>query len=445
MTRQADGLCLSSGPFRKLGSAGTSIAGALLILFAISGPGWADTVPSGEAPIDDLLSSNGVASSASTATKQSGESSDTDRQLTWHTVTVDSGDTLSRLLANEGISPATVHQLTQTTEHGGRLATLRPGEVIHLGLDADEALRQLVHEPSASSRLRFERHDEGFSSRETEIPLERRVHHASGTIRHSLMQAGNAAGLGDGTTLDLAHIFAWDIDFALDLRKGDRFHVIYESFYLDGDHVRDGAVLAAKFVNRGDTYRAVRYTDPDGDTDYFTPEGTSVRRAFLRAPVEYTRITSGFGPRRHPELHEIRDHTGVDYAAAPGTPIRATGDGRLVQRGWNGGYGRTVVIQHGERYRTLYAHLSRFRAGVDHGSRVSQGDIIGYVGESGLATGPHVHYEFLIDGIHRDPETVELPSGDPVPHEYRDHFAATASPLMAQLEALERTHAAAEQ
>ena len=374
----------------------------------------------------------------------SGDASGAD-DTAWHEQTVAPGDTLAAIMTREGISRTTVHHLTNSNEHGSRLARLRPGERIRMAIDDEGELAQVIYEPSTTERLTFHRTETGFSARQSEIPLQRHIRQASGSVRSSLMQAGAAAGLSDAITLGIAEIFAWDIDFALDLRRGDRFHVLYEALYRDGEHVADGDILAVRFINRGRTFDALRYRDPDGETAYYAPDGTAIRRAFLRAPVEYTRITSGFGPRRHPELHEMRDHNGVDYAAPPGTPIRATADGRIVQRGWNGGYGRAVVIQHGERYRTLYAHLSRFRDGVGHGARVEQGDIIGYVGESGLATGPHVHYELLIDGVHRDPETVELPSGEPVADEHREHFAATTKPLGAQLETLERASAAVDQ
>lgn len=361
----------------------------------------------------------------------------------WKSLSVESGDSLARLLRGEGISHQTVHELVSTSEHGNQLANLRPGESIRLALNDDGRLAALVHEISPERGIRFERDDDGFASREVERELQRRLEHASGTVKTSLFAAASAAGLSHRTTMEMAAIFGWDIDFALDLRRGDSFRVIHEAFYRDGQHVRDGDIVAAEFINAGRSYRALRYTNPDGETDYFAPDGKSMRRAFLRAPVEYTRITSGFGPRQHPKLHSMRNHNGVDYAAPTGTPIRATGDGRIVAREWRGGYGRTVVLQHGERYRTLYAHLSDFHARRGAGTRVSQGDIIGYVGASGLATGPHVHYELLVDDRHRDPQTVELPSGEPVDDAHRDHFRQQTRPLLAQLDTLRRTDHAA--
>lgn len=368
---------------------------------------------------------------------------DGDDGLDWRALTVSSGDSLARLLTSEGIAHRTIHRIVATSEHGDQLGRIRPGERIHIAVD-DDGLQTLIHEISVERSLRFERNGSGFDSEPVDRALERRVQHASGTIEDSLVAAGRRAGLSQGTTLALADIFAWDIDFALDLRRGDRFHVVYEAYYRDGQHVRDGDVVAAEFVNGGRAYRALRYTSPDGETDYFAPDGTSVRRAFLRAPVDKVRITSGFGPRRHPKLHTMRDHNGVDYGAPTGTPVRATGDGRIVRHGWRGGYGRTVVIQHGERYSTLYAHMARFHPERAVGSRVSQGDVIGYVGQSGLATGPHLHYEFLIDGIHRNPQTVELPSGDPVDDAHRADFEESTRALIAQLDTLQRSYAVAQ-
>lgn len=364
-----------------------------------------------------------------------------DEVAEWQVLSVTPGDSAARLLTRAGISGDTIHQLIYASEHGTQLGRLHPGERLRIHRDPQQGLISLVHEISPERSLRFDRNGSGFDSRMIETALERRTKYVTGSIEYSLMAAGAEAGLSDRITMELASIFAWDIDFALDLRRGDRFIVVYEAFYHQGTHVRDGAVLAAEFVNQGRSHQALRYTDPEGRVDYFAPDGTSTRRAFLRAPVEYTRITSGFGPRRHPRLHKMRNHNGVDYAAPTGTPIRATSDGRIVRRGWQGGYGRTVVIQHADRYSTLYAHLSRFRDGRGVGARVQQGDIIGYVGQSGLATGPHVHYEFLINRVHHDPQTVELPKGEPVAPDLRPHFAAMTTPLVEQLATLEQAYA----
>lgn len=359
--------------------------------------------------------------------------------LAWHEIRVESGDSLAGLLAQNDISASTVHRLVNTSPDGPSLAQIRPGQEIRIGRDADGELEQLVHELEPGRRVEYRATAEGFTSRVVEDPLERRIEHASGRVRGSLVAAGQAAGLRTATTLELAEIFAWDIDFALDLRAGDRFHVVFESWYRNGEHVRNGDIIAAEFINAGQRHRAVRYTDPEGNTDYYAPDGTALRRAFLRTPMEYHRVTSGFGPRKHPTLHKMREHNGVDYGAPVGTPIRSTGAGRIVERRWKGGYGRTVVIRHQQRYTTLYAHMSRFAPHQGVGSRVEQGEVIGYVGSTGRSTGPHLHYEFLVDGVHRNPQTVELPKGEPVAAAYRPHFASNTVPLLAKLETLSKT------
>jgi len=402
-----------------------------------------DQAPGGEtqlvlAPLPDALRINSVDLALPDSEAPADAGADPMAASERHTLTVRPGDTAALMLRRAGVAGTTIQRLIRTSEHGDDLAHLRPGQQLHMLRAADGRLDGLVHQISAERSLRFERDGDAFTSRVIEVEAERRFAHATGVIQTSLFAAGTRAGLDRGIILDLAEIFAWDIDFALDIRRGDRFRVVYETFHHDGKLLRTGDIVAAEFVNQGRRHRALRYTDPTGSTAYYAPDGSSIRRAFLRAPVEYTRITSGFGPRRHPELHRMRNHNGVDYAAPTGTPIRATGDGRITLRGWRGGYGRTVVIQHGERYSTLYAHLAGFRQGRGVGARVEQGDIIGYVGSSGLATGPHIHYEFRIDGRHRNPQTVALPEGEPVDPAHREHFNATALPLVAKLDTLAR-------
>ena len=240
--------------------------------------------------------------------------------------------------------------------------------------------------------------------------------------------------------MELAGIFGWDVDFALDIREGDQFAVLYEQLYLDGERIGTGNILAAEFTNQGKIHRAVRYTDPQGHTDYYAPDGHSMRKTFLRTPVAFSRISSRFNlARKHPILNRIRAHKGVDYAASRGTPITATGNGKIDWLGKKGGYGNTIVIQHGSKYSTLYAHLNSYGRGLKKGSRVRQGQIIGYVGSSGLASGPHLHYEFRVDGVHRNPLTVKLPNAAPLPAKYRDQFKLASSNLLAQLETAKTT------
>ncbi|HEX7045361.1 MAG TPA: peptidoglycan DD-metalloendopeptidase family protein [Burkholderiales bacterium] len=268
--------------------------------------------------------------------------------------------------------------------------------------------------------------------------LEARLVYVSGRVERSLYDAGKQAGLSDPLILALAEIFGWDIDFALDLHPGDTFGVVFEQRYWLGRKIADGPILAAEFLNQGRSHRAIAYRHRDGTLAYYTPAGRSVKRAFLRSPVKFSRVSSSFSESRyHPILKLPRAHTGVDYAAPPGTPVRATGDGRIAWLGDNESYGKTVVIDHGGTFSTLYAHLSRFRSGLKAGRRVQQGDIIGYVGSTGLATAPHLHYEFRVDGEHMDPLTFEFPEGEPLSNEDLEAFLPLAHAWVAQLEAVD--------
>ena len=274
----------------------------------------------------------------------------------------------------------------------------------------------------------------GFEATTLERRLDIRTSGAHGVIQSSLFEAGVVAGMSDRITMDMAGIFEWDIDFIQDVREGDAFTVIYEEIWRDGVKLRNGAIVAAEFVNQGKAYRAARYKDATGRSDYYTPDGRSVRKAFIRAPINFTRISSNFNPsRRHPVLNTIRAHRGVDYAAPTGTPIRAAGDGKVLFRGIQGGYGNVIILQHGSNITTLYGHMSKFGK-TRVGGRVKQGDVIGYVGKSGLATGPHLHYEYRVNGAHRNPRTVSLPPADPVPAEYQEDFRTATDTLWQQLD-----------
>jgi murein DD-endopeptidase MepM/ murein hydrolase activator NlpD len=274
-----------------------------------------------------------------------------------------------------------------------------------------------------------------------EKPVEIRMQHAKGTIDSSLFLAARDAGVTDTLIMNLAGIFAWDIDFVLDIRQGDSFTMVFEEIWQDGAFVRNGEILAAEFNNDGDTFRAVRYADPDGETGYFTPEGLNVKKAFLRAPIAFTpRVTSNFNPnRKHPVLKSVRPHRGVDYGAPRGTPIKAAGDGKVIFRGRKNGYGNTVILQHGGNITTLYAHMSKFSSKAKSGSRVKQGQVVGYVGATGTATGNHLHYEYRLNGVHRNPRTVKLPQALPVPTKYKADFMASTRPLINHLDAVSKT------
>lgn len=348
------------------------------------------------------------------------------------TLVVNRGDSLDRLFRRHDLSVADLHAMLQLDAAAEGLRLVRPGDEIHIER-AGRSVLSLSRRLDDYHVLAVARDADGYHAEVATDAPERRVVHAAGRIDSSLFNAGREAGVSDALVMALAGIFAWDIDFVLDIRQGDEFVVLYEELWRDGVKLRDGAILAAEFVNTGQRYQAIRYVDPEGNADYFTPDGRSMRKAFLRAPVDFTRISSNFNPnRRHPVLNTIRAHRGVDYAAPPGTPIKAAGDGKIVFRGVKGGYGNTVILQHGDNVTTLYAHMSKFGR-PRHGERVRQGEVIGYVGMSGLATGNHLHYEYRLNGVHRNPRTVPLPKADPVPARYRRDFDAHAEHVMAQL------------
>ena len=350
----------------------------------------------------------------------------------WIEIEVSSGDTLARLLDAEGVSPGEIHRLVTADGHLEALARIRPGERFRIDLDEDGRLAAVQHRKSRTRTLHAERTDDGWESRLEEREYERHLRYAHGTIDDSLFLAGRRAGLGTGTIMQLAHIFGWDIDFIMDIREGDEFRLLYEELFLDGEKVGEGNIVMAEFRNRNREFSAFRYEFENGEADYFDEEGNSMRREFIRNPVDFTRISSRFNlNRRHPVLNTMRAHRGVDYAAPTGTEVRAAGDGRVKFAGRRGGYGNVVILRHGEKYSTLYAHLNRFH--VRSGQRVRQGQTIGEVGMTGMATGPHLHYEFRVNGRHRDPLKVDLPQAEALPEEYRDDYLTRVNRLASRM------------
>jgi len=311
---------------------------------------------------------------------------------------------------------------------------LKPGELLRFTHRGGE-LVGLERKLSDSETLKITRDANGFSSDVLENPLEVRTRTASATIQNSLFQAAADADLSDRVAFDLAEIFQYDIDFVLDIQAGDRFTVVYEEIFQDGVPLRIGNILAAKFVNDGREYRAVRYTDAEGHGQYFSPDGKSLRKAFIRAPVQFSRVSSRFNPsRKHPVLNRIRAHRGVDYAAPVGTPVRAAGEGRVKFVGRQGGFGNVIELEHGSGVVTVYGHLSRFASSLRRGQRVELAQVIGYVGMTGLATGPHLHYEYRVRGVHKNPQTVPLPDAEPIATAERERFMADTAPLVNMLD-----------
>ena len=354
-------------------------------------------------------------------------------ELTSTRLTVQSGDSLDRLFRRHELSLSDLAEMVQLTPARDYLVRLQPGDEIEVA-HREGSIMALSREIDRIRMLNINKAASGFAAEITERPVEVRATGAHGVIQSSLFESAQTAGISDNVIMDMAGIFQWDIDFIQDVRNGDEFTVIYNELWRDGAKLQDSTIVAAEFINQGRLYRAASYEDPKGERGYFTPEGRSVRKAFLRAPVDFARISSNFNPnRRHPVLNTIRAHRGVDYAARSGTPIRAAGDGKISFRGVNGGYGNTVILQHGGNITTLYAHMSRF-ADPRLGARVRQGQVIGYIGQSGLATGPHLHYEYRINGVHRNPRTVPLPPADPVPEAYRSDFETISAGLWHQLD-----------
>ncbi len=355
------------------------------------------------------------------------------------TLKVGRGDTMERLFRRNGLDIGHLMQIAQLDEAKKQFRRIKPGDVYEVTHDEGQVI-SVYSELDLTSALQIEKGEQGFTASLVERPIEIRKRHAYGVIESSLFESAATAGLSDRTIMNVAGIFAWDVDFILDIRSGDNYYVQYEEIWQDGEYVTDGEIIAAEFNNNGRQMRAVRFKDSDDNTDYFTPEGNSVRKAFIRAPVDFTRISSNFNPnRRHPVLNTIRAHRGVDYAAPRGTPVKAAGDGKVIFRGTKSGYGKVVILQHGGNITTLYAHLSGFNAKSRLGTRVRQGQTIGYVGMTGLATGPHLHYEFRLNGVHRNPRTVPLPDADPIASKYRDRFLAEAAPILEELEQFKRT------
>ncbi|MCG2634992.1 MAG: peptidoglycan DD-metalloendopeptidase family protein [Gammaproteobacteria bacterium] len=365
-------------------------------------------------------------------------------QPQYQTHSVRAGDNLFVLLQRAGVSAREIMQIVGLGADTNPLKQLRPGQTIELAQD-DQGLVALRYAVNAIDTLQINRGEEDFIATLQAKETETRVEQATGTVTSSLFLAAQAADLADGLIIELAEIFAWDVDFNLDIRAGDQFTVVYEAVYHNDEKLEEGAIISAEFINKGTPYRAVRYQSPEGKIGYFDEDGHSVRKAFLRSPVKFSRISSRFNPNRlHPVLKTSRPHRGVDYAANRGTPIQATGDGKVIWAGTKGGYGRTVILRHGGRYSTLYAHMNSYAKNIKTGRHIKQGQTVGYVGSSGLATGPHLHYEFRLDGVHRNPLTVKFPEAEPVAPEFFDHFRHQTSPLFAQLDTIGRVNLAAQ-
>jgi murein DD-endopeptidase MepM/ murein hydrolase activator NlpD len=335
------------------------------------------------------------------------------------------GDTIPGFLQRLGVDDDQIVPIARMPA----LRALRSGTVVRAEVSADGVPSTLSFLTGRDTLVRIARQGETYRAMEEQAKLETRVTMKSSVIRSSLFAATDAANIPDSIAMQLADVFAGDIDFYRDLRKGDRFTVVYELHHLAGRPVRAGRLLAAEFVNQGKAIRAVHF-----GTSYYAPDGRNLRKAFLRSPLEFSRVSSGFGMRKHPIHGSFRKHQGIDYAAPTGTRVRAVGDAVVEYAGPKGGYGNVVILRHNGQYSTAYAHLSRI--GVRRGARISQNDTVGYVGQTGWATGPHLHYEFRVAGQARNPMSIALPAASPVPAQQLAAFQAYAQPLVARLDLL---------
>lgn len=350
---------------------------------------------------------------------------------------IERGDTVARLLERLGVDDDQAFEFIRTRPEAAALSSqLRPGKTVSVRTSAEGRLLRLDFPLNAKvAALIIERQGEAgaLGVSERDIALEARVLMASGEIRSSLFAATDAIGLPDSVTTQLADLFSGDIDFHRDLRRGDRFALVYEMDYADGSPVRAGRILAAEFVNQSRVHRAFRYRASTGQESYYGEDGKSIRKAFLRSPLEFSRVTSGFAMRFHPVLRKWRAHNGIDYGASIGTRVRTTADGVVEFAGRKNGYGNVVVVKHAGRYSTLYAHLNGFSPAARRGARVAQGDVIGYVGATGLVTGPHLHYEFRVDGQYRNPLAMALPNAAPLAAPEIAAYREQVEPLLSRL------------
>lgn len=366
---------------------------------------------------------------------------DTDQEF-WREERMGRGDTVSDLLSRLGVSDQDARAFLTQAKRGRSLRLLRPGTTVQARTSDDGSLLALRYITDKGQLIGFDKQGAEFTAVEQQLSLEPLQQMKSGEIRSSLFAAADAAGLSDNVAIQVADVFSGDIDFHRDLRRGDKFTVIYEMYYHEGRAIKSGRVLAAEFVNQGKSYRAVWYQDTEGKGGYYTPEGKNLRKAFLRSPLQFSRVSSGFAMRFHPILQKWRAHKGIDYAAPVGTHVKATADGTVEFAGRQNGYGNVVTLKHQNGISTYYAHLSSISSGLRRGARVHQGDVIGHVGQTGWATGPHLHYEFRVNNEVRNPLTIALPAALPIPPSQMAAFTSVSGPLAAELALLKDTNLA---
>ena len=356
----------------------------------------------------------------------------------WKTAEVQPGDTLSDIFQDQGLSAADLANVMGSGKDTGALRALHPGDEIAFLIGAKGHLDGFRYHPDAATEVTLTAQANGsMHAQVTALPVERRMHFAHGVVKGSLFAAGEKAGLSETMVLKLADVFKYDIDFIKDLKQGDGFTVVYDDVYRNGKYTHGGNIIAAEFVNKGHRYTAYRFKQDDGSVAYFSGDGRPLRKALLRTPVSFTRISSTFGMRKDPVLGFTRLHKGVDYAAPIGTPIHAAGDGVITIRGLVHGFGNFVAIKNTSVYTTEYGHMSRFAAGLHIGSHVTQGEVIGYVGQTGFATGPHLHYQVMVNGKPENPLTVTMPKPQPLSGKLMAEFRAQTAPMVARIQMID--------
>jgi len=356
-----------------------------------------------------------------------------DSELQKIEITIRQGDTLEELFKKNDLSLGDLIKITNIDTLTQDLKYLRPGDTLTLTHNDNQVI-SLIRNLSLKKALLIEKENNQFKSSLINRNTKIKKRFGYGKIKTSLFDSAIESGLTEKLIMNLADILAWDIDFVYDIRVDDDFYVLFEEIWQDNRYITDGEIIALEFNNNGRTYQAIRYIDKNGLSNYFTPEGNNMSKAFLRAPLDFTRVSSNFNPnRKHPILNTIRAHRGVDYAAPKGTKIKASGNGKITFKGVKSGYGNVIILQHGDNITTLYAHMSDFNSTLKTGQRVEQNQVIGYVGSSGLATAPHLHYEYRIDGIHKNPRTVELPQAKPIQNEYKEDFLMKSGSIINEL------------
>jgi len=353
----------------------------------------------------------------------------------WDGVTVRSGQSLDAIFRQQGFSIQTLFEIMALSKETKQLKKIRPGDLFEFQQHSDGSLKRMRYAVDEAHYLIID-HDGQQAVASTEArDIITRIEETSGTITSSLFLAGKLAGLNDGMVMKLANLFGWDIDFVLDIREGDRFLLIYEKIYRDGSFLRDGEIIGATFVNQGEKFQAIRF-DIDGQAQYFAPDGHNMRKAFLRAPLNFSYISSSFNPKRfHPILKRVKAHNGIDYKAPRGTPVFTAGDGKVIRSAYNKYNGHHVFVQHANSIVTKYLHFTKRT--VKKGQRVKQGQVIGYVGSTGMSQAPHLHYEFVVNGVHRNPRTVPLPKADALKDSQLTAFKQASAPVLTQLSRLE--------